>query len=210
MLAAESMHALAIQPRQSFPFTQKKDLNPVQGALSRRLHSPWLSSTSDPTPSHVLQQDWRKAPSCHPSHLRCLETSLRAGGLRMQEMCPELCRDKPRTPGLAAAAWGGGGCAMARALLLPSFHSRICLAAFQLLGDTVAVAAAAAARRRLTNKLPIDADLYQSWYQRFAARAEGAASAHTALGGCGAGGEHRAASGAQRQPQLPLFHSLPL
>lgn len=51
-------------------------------------------------------------------------------------MAPELCRDKPRTPGLTAAAWGGSGCAMARALLLPSLHSKICLAAFQLLAET--------------------------------------------------------------------------
>lgn len=52
---------------------------------------------------------------------------------------------------------------MARALLLPSFHSRICLAAFQLLAETrlllFAAAAAAAAGQRLTNKLPINAAL---------------------------------------------------
>lgn len=89
-------------------------------------------------------------------------------------MGPELCRDKPRTPGLTADA-GGRGCAMARALLLPSFHSRICLAASQLRAETwLLLLLLLLPGGDSTNQLPVDAALYQSWYQRFAERAEGA------------------------------------
>lgn len=197
------MHALEIQPRQSFPLTQEKS-KPCGGGSLQAAPFPLATCTSDPAPSHVLQQGWRKLPSLPPPLLGNTTESWWAQDARDGPRALQRQAQNTRTHCSCMGRWGlcyGQSPFIAIFSLqnLPGSFSAPCR-------DTVAViaAAAAAARRRLTNKLPINAALYQSWYQRFAARAGGAASAHTALG------LPVEPSTSPASPSLPCFHSLPL
>lgn len=163
----------------------------------------------DPAPSHVQQQQHcRKLPSLPPLLLGNSTESWWAQDARNGPRALQRQAQHTRTGCSCVGRWGlcyGQGPFIAIFSLenLPGSFSAPC----RDMVAVVAVVAAAAARRRFTNKLPINAALYQSWDQHFAVRAEGAASAHTALGAVGLAGstQHQPS-----QPLLPLLHSLPL
>lgn len=92
-------------------------------------------------------------------------------------MGTELCKDKNKSTRICCSCLVrfGGGCAMANFLLLPSFHLKICLAAFQLFAERplllLPLLLLLLPGKDLQIIFPLKLTWYQTWYQHFSARA---------------------------------------
>lgn len=105
-------------------------------------------------------------------------------------MGPALCKDKNKSTRIccSCSARCGGGCATANFLLLPSFHLKIRLAAFQLFAESLLLLLLpllSLPGKDLQINFPLKLTWYQTGYQQFSARAR-----------AGAGGAGRRGQGA--------------